>query len=383
MKDKIYFPSLNGIRAIAAFLVIFYHIEQIKIDTEIPNLSQIPFFSIIGELGVTLFFVLSGFLITFLLFAEKKITNSISVREFYIRRILRIWPLYFFIIFLQLIIFGIYENWNMDYQFFSIKLFLYVFFLPNVATILYSSSGGFPVQLWSVGTEEQFYAVWPWIIKLKKSKYINILIFIIFLMIFFKLLLFFLAKDHEINWKGIEIFNFLSRFFQNFRIECMALGGLGAYLIFFNEKSRVSKILFEKITQIVIYIAVIILLILGIKIPIYNDLFYSIFFVIIIMNVSSNNKTIINFENKIFNFLGKISYGLYIYHIIILTFLWEILYPIFKENTLLFNILYSLVGLTLVVLVAHLSYKYFEYPFLRLKVKFSKIVSGDNTKENK
>ena len=58
--------------------------------------------SILGRLGVVLFFVLSGFLISYLLFVEKKVTKTISVKKFYIRRILRIWPLYFLIILLAL-----------------------------------------------------------------------------------------------------------------------------------------------------------------------------------------------------------------------------------------------------------------------------------------
>ena len=71
-KQKIYFPNLNGLRFIAAFLVIIHHIEQIKSLSKIENYWEtIPFIGIIGKLGVVLFFVLSGFLITYLLLAEE------------------------------------------------------------------------------------------------------------------------------------------------------------------------------------------------------------------------------------------------------------------------------------------------------------------------
>src|ERR1700741_1236659 len=98
-KQKIYFPNLNGLRFIAAFLVIIHHIEQIKSILHLPNyLGRIPCISKIGKFGVVLFFVLSGFLITYLLLTEENTFKKISVRQFYMRRILRIWPLYFLIV---------------------------------------------------------------------------------------------------------------------------------------------------------------------------------------------------------------------------------------------------------------------------------------------
>src|SRR5688572_27055191 len=100
-KQKIYFPNLNGLRFIAAFLVIIHHIEQLKSFSNIDNYwGTVPFIDIIGKLGVVLFFVLSGFLITYLLLAEERSFKRISIVKFYIRRMLRIWPLYFLIILL-------------------------------------------------------------------------------------------------------------------------------------------------------------------------------------------------------------------------------------------------------------------------------------------
>lgn len=97
---KIYFPNLNGLRFIAAFMVIVYHIEQFLSYFGYQNLTRNPVIKLIGPLGVELFFVLSGFLITYLILAEEKVTKTISIKDFYIRRILRIWPLYYFVGFL-------------------------------------------------------------------------------------------------------------------------------------------------------------------------------------------------------------------------------------------------------------------------------------------
>src|ERR1700740_1515785 len=96
-KQKIYFPNLNGLRFIAAFLVIIHHTEQIKSMLHIHSLAKISFVAKAGKYGVILFFVLSGFLITYLLLAEENTFKKISIRQFYIRRMLRIWPLYFLI----------------------------------------------------------------------------------------------------------------------------------------------------------------------------------------------------------------------------------------------------------------------------------------------
>jgi peptidoglycan/LPS O-acetylase OafA/YrhL len=84
-KQRVYFPNLNGLRFIAAFLVIIHHIEQFKAIFKLDNYWEtVPFIEVIGFLGVVLFFVLSGFLITYLLLAEESSFKAISIRRFYI-----------------------------------------------------------------------------------------------------------------------------------------------------------------------------------------------------------------------------------------------------------------------------------------------------------
>lgn len=99
MNNKVvYLPGLNTIRFIAAFTVIINHIELFKRNFNQSNFLNIAAIFSMGRLGVVLFFVLSGFLITYLLLLEKDKFKTIDIKRFYIRRALRIWPLYYLLL---------------------------------------------------------------------------------------------------------------------------------------------------------------------------------------------------------------------------------------------------------------------------------------------
>jgi peptidoglycan/LPS O-acetylase OafA/YrhL len=98
LNDKL--KGLDTLRAIAALIVVIGHIEIIKHSNNIDDFRR---FLPSAHIAVILFFVISGFLITFLLAKEWDLNNKISFKKFYFRRILRIWPLYFFILFFYLI----------------------------------------------------------------------------------------------------------------------------------------------------------------------------------------------------------------------------------------------------------------------------------------
>src|SRR5262249_39930843 len=100
----VHFPGLNALRFIGALAVFLFHVEQGKQSAGFPSILDIPHLNLVwwslGDLGVRFFFVLSGFLITFLLLREYQSTGKMGVRRFYIRRALRIWPVYFLLVFL-------------------------------------------------------------------------------------------------------------------------------------------------------------------------------------------------------------------------------------------------------------------------------------------
>jgi len=184
---KIYFPSLNGLRFIAALLVIFHHIEQIKFYFKMENLwVTSPFIGVIGKLGVVLFFVLSGFLITYLLLAEEHSFKTINVKNFYFRRMLRIWPLYFLIVALAFFILPNIPMFTIPgfekhviYHDLFYKLFLYAIIFPNLAMTFGIVS--YVSHAWSIGPEEQFYLIWPFIVRRVRKHRVALMLAIIFI----------------------------------------------------------------------------------------------------------------------------------------------------------------------------------------------------------
>lgn len=368
-KQKIYFPNLNGIRFIAAFLVIIHHIEQIKLMFHLDNYWEVPFVRVIGKLGVVLFFVLSGFLITYLLLAEEQVFKTINIRKFYIRRMLRIWPLYFLIVLLALFIFPninlfIWPDYGKEviYQNLPLKVILFAVFLPNLVLAMLGKIP-YASHIWSIGTEEQFYLVWPILLRYFKRNRIFLMLSII---LFYATVVFILYFNQGV----------LQRFWSTFRIDCMAIGGIYAILLF--RKSPVIKILMNKFLFYSTLVLVILLLAFGVFIPFIHYDFYSVLFGIIILNFAANPAIHISLENKVFNYLGNISYGLYMYHPVGITLALVISLSINRPTNWL---IYPLSTLFTIILAA-LSYTYFEAFFLRFKDRFSRILSGNTVKDS-
>ena len=179
-KDIKYFKGLNALRFFAAYLVVIHHAEQIRMKYGIFHLKEYSLFNN-GGLAVTFFFVLSGFLISYLLFKESDVTNTISVKKFYFRRILRIWPLYFLIviigiIFLPYILDFIGYSYSIPYSFNDVILY-YILFSPFMVNIFYGHHLIEP--LWSIGVEELYYIVWAPLFKFLRNDLTNIINIII------------------------------------------------------------------------------------------------------------------------------------------------------------------------------------------------------------
>jgi peptidoglycan/LPS O-acetylase OafA/YrhL len=377
-----YFRGLNGIRFIAAFSVIIHHIEEYKtiFILHVDNFSARPVIYQLGKLGVALFFVLSGFLITYLLLAEKQKTGTVNITKFYIRRMLRIWPLYFLIVLLSFFVFpniGLLQIPLLSestFQNFYQKLVLYLLVLPNVVSGLYVPMP-LSSHVWSIGVEEQFYLLWPWLLISRNFKRLFVIILSVgavlaggFFYFRFALNPYHIAKDDT-----HPFFFFVSMFLAQFRVGCMAIGGLGAYLVFI--KHPVLQILYRRWIQIIVYLFLIFLISTGFQVPGVNYEFYAILFCYLLINLASNPKSIIQFENRFMNFMGSISYGLYIYHPIAIAFVLNLLIGHRANpdllNSLSFNLQVYSLTIAITVFLSYLSYTYFEKPFLRLKDRFT------------
>ncbi len=303
LKNSVYFENLNGLRFIAAFLVIIHHIEQFKSIMSLPNYWSIPTIKILGGMGVNLFFVLSGFLITYLLYVEQKLMTTIDLKKFYIRRMLRIWPLYFIIVFSALFLFPTIKflsisglNINLVSDHLVQKLILYVFFMPNLVLVLYGIIP-FASQTWSIGVEEQFYLIWPVINKYFKNKLVIILSFL-FCFIILKYLLIYLPYS-----------KILLSLYELTPLSSMAIGAFFAYVAYEKNKftTTLIKILFRVEFQIASLIILCFLMFFGYQFAHLDKEIYSILYGILIINFALNKKRLVSLENKVLNYLGKIS----------------------------------------------------------------------------
>ncbi len=166
-KVSFYRPELDSLRFVAFLGVLIFHAMPLSLDfytgSGVPSLVGAAICGAVtsGAFGVDLFFALSAFLITTLLLRERETNGRVDVRSFYIRRILRIWPLYFaFILFavaLQLVVKS--QHLGLPY--------VAGFFLlaGNWIYVLYGLPHSIAIPLWSISIEEQFYLTWPLIVR--------------------------------------------------------------------------------------------------------------------------------------------------------------------------------------------------------------------------
>ena len=161
-----YRPELDVLRFFAFFSVFCYHALP---GVEVGNHSGweraaaigLSAFKSAGSFGVCLFFVLSSFLITELLIRERSKTGTVHIKAFYTRRILRIWPLYFFFLFVGFLLGHLVPEWNLE----TPRLLAFLALLGNWYVAVFGWSANPIAPLWSISIEEQFYLIWPGLAK--------------------------------------------------------------------------------------------------------------------------------------------------------------------------------------------------------------------------
>lgn len=373
MIKKVHFPGLNGVRFIAALLVIVDHTELFKSYLGLPTLWANSYSAYLGAFGVSIFFVLSGFLITYLLLEEQK-EGPIQIKHFYLRRILRIWPLYYLLVLLGFLVIP-YLNFLQVPQYSSdmsdsLDRFLLFFGLAANVAFVYFPTVAFANILWSVAVEEQFYLFWPHVVKIRQ-KLLGVMLFL--------LLLYLILKFHagELDPK-------LEELIIRSRFSSMIIGGIGAYLLF--HQKAIIQFLYHRWVQVALLFLFIVFGMDWIdfkSLSWMQDELVSVVLCGLIINVATNKQSILNLENSVFSYLGKLSYGLYVYHLFAVVLVLKglpALLPIQEWSPWIsYPLTLGLIFL-LTTCISHLSYHYFESYFLRKKVWFSTVLSGDMVK---
>lgn len=366
--EKVYFENLDGLRFVCFLSVFLFH----SFHTNFDNLKNSWGYEFIkkhvvanGNLGVNFFFVLSGFLITYLLLKEKKLLARIDITSFWKRRIFRIWPLYFFCVFFGFVIFPICKKLFGQTPNETADVFYYLTFLNNFDFI----RKGLPDAsvlgvLWSIAIEEQFYFVWPIILAILPEKfYLHFFIAIIVASVAFR----FVWTDYL--------------FSEYHTLSCMgdlAIGALGALLV--QQSSVVAQL--QRTPRIVIgFLYVLIVFVFFFRnlmvdwLGSFERAVIGFLFLFVILEQTYSQRSFYKMKNfKVFSSLGVITYGLYCLHfigILIVTTLTSLLH----WNTHLWQvmILETTGALVASVVIAKLSYNYYERPFLLMGKRFSHI----------
>ncbi len=352
-------PYLDGFRAIAILSVIIYHIGGQYHLYILDRISD-------GQLGVTLFFVISGFLITLLLLREHERYDRISISKFYKRRFLRIFPAYYFYLIVMCALY-ILHSIHFPY-FYWIGAFTYtICYFPDI------SKAWFLAHTWSLSVEEHFYLLWPIIILLiTPKKAYKILIAFIITTPFIRIFIFYITH------RTISV--------ESYSITQMGSIGIGcffAYCVYSSYFNNIKKLFIKH--PVIIFISGISVLFVsklihtlnhGILSQIYHNSvlikhlisiyiigFYdpvnAFGFSLIIAGCLFSHSNILDkiLNNKIMVHIGILSYSLYLWQQpftyrskFIMQFHWYILLPA-------------------IYIVSLCSYNFIEKPILKIKDK--------------
>jgi len=339
--------GLNSLRFFAFFAVYCYHnIPQTTASDSILLRMYVTIGSY-GYLGVDIFFVLSSFLLTYLGIQEKKRTNNFSIKNFLIRRILRIFPLYYLMLFLCFVALPLLSRITSISVSLPEHKWYYLFFLSNYDKDQYLFALRF---LWTVAIEEQYYWTWAFCLLILRKNFIFATIFFFFAYI----IVFFILPGWNIHLPDNPLI-----YLVNF-----ATGSILA-IYYSYKRSEINSP----------FLLLLLLIISGVLWFQQFNIFVTKIFLcsaiasfILLLNIfykKANVKN--NFLYKLFEELGKYTYGLYVYSGLIITaFLFTI--KRFHLAAPLYLVFFS--QLLILLIVAKVSYKWYEEKFLRLSNKF-------------
>jgi peptidoglycan/LPS O-acetylase OafA/YrhL len=359
--------SFDSLRGLMALMVVVTHTELIRFYLGLSKSYFNPVILQLGRIGVTGFFVLSGFLITIHLLKLKDAHSFSLPRKFgifFLKRALRIMPLYYF-----LIIISIYVLPHLDFLSFSINpgifksqgitdarqvfdevKWYYFFMLPQIP-LCNRVVLPFAEPSWSIGVEEMFYIIIPFFVFYTKFKKKG-LIMAALAFVILKLYQFYFMNSNP---------DFLYNFLGFSRFECLLIGCIAGKMYYDKDK----LLSFIKKKHFYLALTLLLLFCCFTKMNMLLYVHFALVFAIMIVYIAKKQDTFLN--NKILASLGKISYSVYMTHEIAIVYIMnnESLYAVVSGNAFF---LY-LVVLFFVIAFAGIIYTIVEKPFLIIKEK--------------
>ena len=371
--QRFYRPELDSLRFFAFLGVFVFHVvpnepqfyqtHQLLPPAVIPLICAV---SSAGAYGVDLFFALSAYLITTLLIREEEVRGTIDTQAFYVRRILRIWPLYFFFIAVAALV----PLWDRTQHLSWPYVAGYLLLSGNWLYVLLGLPHSVAGPLWSVSIEEQFYLVWPLALRYLSRRQLKFVV--IGLLVLANLVRAYLVFSHSLG-AAVEYNTFA-------RIDPIALGILVAYFL---GSGAPSLSLFSRfalaVASLVVWCLVAAFTTLNAQTevaPVMGTLLGRPLVALgaaglLIAALGAPAVGARALTNSWLTYLGRISYGLYVYHAVGLLVAWHL----FRGNSVKVYAAYALTGFGLTVCFSAISYRWLESPFLKMKERFAVVHS--------
>jgi peptidoglycan/LPS O-acetylase OafA/YrhL len=371
---RYYRPELDALRFAAFFCVFCSHrIDYVEIDP-----VWLARFGRMGSFGVQIFFLLSAFLITELLLRERERTGQVHIRAFYMRRILRIWPLYFLVFYGLAILNRFVPGAGTD----SPRAWLaFTFFAGNWYIVHHGWLWATVDPLWSISVEEQFYIGIPVLAAFAGRRALVVVSLILLAVAYLTVVLY--AIHPKIGDPGEWTNSFLQ--FQFFSAGTLLAVLLKGRLVRLSMPLRfagfalafccwLTALIRFKVSSMESHpappgaIAGWLLILTG-----------TVLFFLCTLGTPAR------FVPAWLSYLGRISYGLYLFHCLMFFLVFKQAMPLLAESfpaVHVSNIVRDGAGtiavMALSIFIAHLSYQYFERPFLRLKQRFTFVAARED-----
>ena len=351
-RNTSYFPSLNGIRAICALMVLKIHTDWTFAGAQRILDS--------GFLGVDMFFAISGFLIVTLLLRERDASGRIDLRQFYVRRTLRIFPIYYLLIgFLFVLAVATYGHSTKTWDAYKWSFPVFLLYLQDVVPIFM----GVLFHTWSLSMEEQFYLAWPSIERFVRRAWI---VPLLLALIAFNQLFNFRAFDTLIvavyGPEGLRRPLFLITFTP------ILLGVLAAHVMHDPRSGRAATALLKNrwMPPLLLALATLVVQYAGDALRGLPYAAVHVLFCMALVAMVVNPRGIFSrtLQSRPLAYLGSISYGVYLYHTMIIWLIDRVCSP---RHILLTPFQLFVLVSVLSISVAALSFRYFEAPIMRLR----------------